>query len=406
MFARRRRLPVFIVALVALAILAFLLYLIPSVRLRVDWQLTQTGAYLRGLVQPVEPLPAPQVSVDQTELPEPTLPPPTATPQASPTPLPGAIRLASPDYELQGPNNCGPATLGMYLRFYGWVGDQHDISDEIKPVAGDRNVNVDELIHYARNNAGWLQSIYRVGGTVERIKQLLAAGIPVMIEEGEYLDEDAWANDDRWAGHYILITAYDDATQTFTYQDTWKGADLNRSYEEVDRFWQQFNRVYILLYAPEQEPAVQEILGADWDEDVNRQNALVTAEAETRAKPQDAYAWFNLGMNQVYFEQYGAAATSFDQARLIGLPQRMLRYQFGPFFAYFNSGRQDDMRELVDYALRITDVSEEALIWQGWIAYYWDQDTNAALAQFRLAHEVNPKSVYVEQAFTSIGAQP
>ena len=26
-----------------------------------------------------------------------------------------------------------------------------------------------------------------------------------------------------------------------------------------------------------------------------------------------------------------------------GLPQRMLRYQFGPFFAYFHTGRIDDL---------------------------------------------------------------
>jgi hypothetical protein len=390
-----------------LLIAGFLVYQIPWVRIRVDWQLDKTATYLRGFVHPVEPLPAPQMSVAQTELPAPTLPPPTATPQASPTPLPPAARLASPDYELQGPNNCGPATLAMYLRFYGWAGDQHDISDEIKPIAGDKNVNVDELIHYARNNAGWLQSIFRVGGTIERIKALLSVGIPVMIEEGEYLtpQEAAHANDDLWAGHYILITAYDDAAQTFTYQDTWKGPDLTRPYAEVDEFWQQFNRVYILLYTPDQEPLVREILGADWDEDANRQNALLAAQAETGSDPQNAYAWFNLGMNQVYFEDYGAAANSFDQARLIGLPQRMLRYQFGPFFAYFNTGRMDDMEELVDYALQITDASEEALIWRGWVLYR-QGDTNGAITQFRLAQTANPGSVYADQALTSIGVQP
>lgn len=391
--------------LAGLVVAGFLIYLIPWVRLRVDWQLDRAATYLRSLAQPVEALPAPQISVAQTEPPAHTPLPPTATPQASPTPLPDAARLAAPAYERQGPNNCGPATLALYLRFYGWAGDQYDISDEVKPVNADRNVNVDELIHYARNNAGWLQSIYRVGGTIERIKQFLAAGIPVMIEEGEYLEDDAWPNDDRWAGHYILITAYDDANQTFTYQDTWKGPDLTRPYAEVDEFWQQFNRVYILLYTPDQEPLVREILGVDWDEDANRQNALLAAEAETGGDPQNAYAWFNLGMNQVYFEDYGAAAGSFDQARLIGLPQRMLRYQFGPFFAYYNTGRMDDMNELVDYALQITDASEEALIWKGWVLYR-QGDTNGAIAQFRLAQTANPESVYADQALTSIGVQP
>lgn len=391
--------------LLGLLVLAALVYQIPWVKLRVDWRYDNARAYVRGILQPVEALPAPQVSVMQNALPTFTALPPTATPQASPTPLPASVLLPAPSYERQTPNNCGPATLSLYLKYYGWQGNQTDISDEIKPVTGDRNVNVDELIHYSRNYAGWLQSIFRVDGNIEMIKTLLAEGIPVMIEEGEYLDTDAWAGDDRWAGHYVLITGYDDSTQTFTYQDTWRGPDLTRSYAETDEFWKQFNRVYMLVYRPDQEARVQEILGEDWDVDINRRNAMQTAEEEIQANVADAYAWFNLGMNQVHFLDYGAAATSFDRARELGLPQRMLRYQFGPFFAYYNTGRMEDMRELVNYALRITDVSEEALIWMGWILYR-EGDRNGAIQQFRIAQGVNPKSAYVIQALTSIGVDP
>lgn len=397
--------------LAGLVLAGFLIYLIPWVRLRVDWRMDVAKTYVHGLLNPAGDLPAPEISVMQTELPAATAILPSPTPQASPTPLPSSVTLPAPAYEVQGPNNCGPATLAMYLRHYGWEGDQYDISDEIKPVSADRNVNVDELIHYARNNAGWLNSIYRVGGNIELLKQFLVAGIPVMIEEGEYLEETYWTNDDHWAGHYVLVTAYDDATQTFTYQDSFKGANRTASYADLDVFWKQFNRVFILLYLPNQEETVKSILGADWDEDVNRQNALAVAHAETQGDGQDPYAWFNLGMNQVYFEDYAAAAESFDIARVIGLPQRMLRYQFGPFFAYFEMGREDedrkkDMRELVNYALQITDASEEVLIWKGWILYYWDQDAGRAIELFRQALEANPKSVYALQALETIGAQP
>lgn len=392
--------------LAGLIVAGFLIYLVPSVRERVDWRVDLAKTYVHSLLRPAGDLPAPQISNAQEDLPTATSLPPTSTPQASPTPLPAAITLPAPAHELQGANNCGPATLAMYLRYYGWEGDQYAISDEVKPVRGDRNVNVDELIHYARNNAGWLNSIFRVGGNVELIKQFLVAGIPVMIEEGEYLENYAWDNDDRWAGHYVLVTAYDDATQTFTYQDSFKGANRTVSYLDLDAFWKQFNRVYILLYLPNQEETVKQILGADWDEDVNRQNALATAQAESQGEGQDPYAWFNLGMNQVYFEDYAAAAESFDIARTIGLPQRMLRYQFGPFFAYFETRREEDMRELVDYALQITDASEEVLIWKGWVKYYWDQDVNGAIEQFRLAQEANPQSIYPIQALTSIGVTP
>jgi tetratricopeptide (TPR) repeat protein len=47
----------------------------------------------------------------------------------------------------------------------------------------------------------------------------------------------------------------------------------------------------------------------------------------------------------------------------------MLRYQFGPFFAYFHTNRIDDLMALIDYALKRTPNSEEALLWKGWGLY-------------------------------------
>jgi len=400
----RRRWPLFLIGSI---VLAFLIYQIPWVKSRLDWRMDAAQTYVRSLLAPAGDLPAPQVSVAQNESPQPasTTLPPTATPQASPTPLPSSVQLPAPAYDAQGPNNCGPDTLAFYLRFYGWQGDQYDVSNEIKPISADRNVNPDELIYYTRNWAGWLQSMFRVGGNIELIKQFLAAGVPVMVEKGNLIMVDYLFNDDHWNGHYALVTGYDDATQTFTTQDSYVGPDQKVSYAEFDEFWQQYNRVYMLLYLPNQEKTVQNILGENRDEDTNRQAALETAQAETVSDPENAYSWFNLGMNQVYFEQYGAAALSFDKAREIGLPMRMLRYQFGPFFAYYHTDRLEDLEQLVNYALQITPNSEEVLIWRGWLLHK-RADINGAIEQFRLAQEANPKSIYVGPAFTSIGATP
>ena len=71
--------------------------------------------------------------------------------------------------------------------------------------------------------------------------------------------------------------------------------------------------------------------------EINREKALDLAQSETIADPENAFAWFNLGSNQIYFENYSEAGQAYDTARQIGLPQRMMRYQFGPFFAYFFS---------------------------------------------------------------------
>jgi tetratricopeptide (TPR) repeat protein len=388
--------------IMGLPVAALLLYQVPSVNNRLEWRLDVAQTYLRGVVNPVEAVPTslPQPAVAVTRLPtetpteDPTpaatpTPGPTATPTPSPTPLPASVAMTAPAWEKQTPNNCGPASLALYMRMFGWEGTQEDIAQLLKPQTDDRNVNVEELVYFVRTRAGWLNAEFRVGGDIERLKAFLAAGIPIMIEEGFILDETYWPNDDHWAGHYLLLTGYDEARQVFTGQDTFRGADQSVPYQTVLDHWQAFNYVYIILFRPDQAETVQAILGEDWDPDANRQNALELAQAETEADPQDAFAWFNLGSNLVYFEQYGEAARAYDKARDLGLPQRMLRYQFGPFFAYFFSGRNQDLMALVDYALQRTPNSEEGLLWRGW-GKYREGNKAEAIADFNAALQENP----------------
>ena len=277
----------------------------------------------------------------------------------------------------------------MYLRYYGWGGNQEDIASLLKPLSADRNVNVEELIYYVRTRAGWLNAEFRVGGDIQLLKSFLAAGLPVMIEEGFIMAESYWPNDDRWAGHYLLLTAYNDATQTFTGQDSFRGPDLEFTYEALDKNWQAFNRVYIILYPADQAGTVETLLRENWDPNANRQHALELAQAETEAEPDNAYTWFNLGSNLVYFERYGEAARAYDTARNLGLPQRMLRYQFGPFFAYFFSGRNADLLALTEYALEVTPNSEETLLWKGWGLYREGKQVEA-IESFQAALVENP----------------
>jgi hypothetical protein len=398
----RKRLVNILLVCAALLVLGGLLYQLPAVQSRVGWRVDFALAYLRGVLEPVgevpTALPPPQVVTISRAEPSPTptaaptispTPGPTPTPTLTPTPIPGAVSLPPPAWEKQDANNCGPTTLALYLRSYGWEGTQTDISDLLKPYREDRNVNVEELIYYVRNHAGWLNAEFRVGGDLETLKKLIAAGIPVMIEESFELETQYWPNDDKWAAHYNLITGYDDAARTFTAQDTYLGADRKVPYEKLDEYWHSFNHVYIMLYPPEKEEAVKSILGSQWDVDYNRQHALDKAEADTEANPDDAYAWFNLGTNLVYFERYNEAAGAYDRARQLGLPQRMLRYQFGPFFAYFHARRMDDLKALTDYALQITPNAEEALLWKGWMLFR-NGDRNGAVANFQQALVENP----------------
>jgi tetratricopeptide (TPR) repeat protein len=407
--------------LVVMAVAAGLLYQIPFINSRLRWRLDLAYTYMSMLFNPVQDLPTPAVEVAAEEqlftlTPTETLPPtatpePTATPIYTPTPtlvptpIPGQVQLTPPAYDelrdAQALNNCGPATLALYLRFFGWEGDQYDISKIIKPEAKDRNVNVDELTYYVRNYSGWLKSEFRVGGDLETIKEILAAGIPVMIEEAFTIDRQYWLDDDQWSGHYLLITGYDDAQQMFTTHDTELGPNQHILYDELDDRWQAFNRVYIIVYPPEMENNLINVLGENWDVDTNRQNALETARRETEEDPQNAFAWFNLGTNLTYFESYNEAFDAYRTAITLKLPQRMLRYQFGPFIAYFHTFHTEDLLALTKTALQISRTSEEAMLWRGW-AFYRQGDTGTALNYFRDALKINPNFDQASNAITYV----
>lgn len=400
-----------LIILAGLLGLAFLLYQIPPIHDRLTWRIEILTTYIRGMIYPVKPVPTVGIT-PETPTPVPvqtatTTPKPEFLPSPSATvpPLPGQVSLSTPAHEQQTMNNCGPATLAMALRMYGWNGTQKDISSIIKPIDADRNVNPEEMRYYVLNYAGWLKAEYRVGGNLQLLKRLLAAGYAPIIEETFIFDSAYWPNDDLWAAHYLLITGYDDATRTFTVQDSYHGADQKISYETVLENWEPFNYVYMVIYLPNQESEIHTLLGLDWDATNNRQNALVQSEAAAAQKPQDAFAWFNFGSNLVYFERYAEAAQAYDKARNIGLPQRMSRYQFGPFIAYFHSYRMEDLLTLTNYALQRTPNSEEALLWKGW-ALYNQGDTPGAIALWQKALHERPGYLDAQYALDYANSQP
>lgn len=381
-------------------------YQIPAVKNRLEWRLDAAAGIVSGWLHPGETLPTPAHASPSTAVPHTPTAVPTAggvrvTPAPTPSPLPATALLPAPIWEKQDWNNCGPATLALGLRSFGWEGDQFDISNLLKPDRGDKNVNIEELVYFVRTRAGWLNADYRVGGTIERLKTLLAAGFPVIIEKGFVLDpNDAGGG---WAGHYLLLNGYDDARGSFLTQDTNKGPDRWVSYAEMDDGWRAFNRVYLFLYRPEQQAQIDGLLGQDAEAEANRRAALGTAQAEVDRDPRDAFAWFNLGSNLIYFDRSGEAAEAFDQALQLGLPWRFTRYQFGPYIAYFNQGRFEDVIDLTTATLYRTSKSEEARLWRGWARFRLG-DLGGALEDFQAALEINPNYLDAQYAVDYVRA--
>jgi tetratricopeptide (TPR) repeat protein len=357
-------------------------------------------AAISSATPPASATPAPSSTPGPTTSPTPI--PPT------PTPFPTQVTLTGFTYEAQGFNNCGPASLSINLSYWGWEGDQKDIASELKPNQYDRNVTPRELYEYLLT-AGF-DAYIRTNGDVDTLKRFIAAGYPVLVEKGYTCQKGERCS--GWFGHYSVFTGYDDAGGYFITQDTYRGQDLRMSYADVMANWRAFNYLYLVVFpaGPEQDARVVALLGEAADLNRNYQDALARArtEALTLTGEAAAFAWFNVGTNLHYMQDYAGAAAAFDQARQFGLPYRMLWYQFGPYRAYFYMARYQDVIDIATFAINgaIGEPGlEEAYFWRGQAEEALGL-RDQAIADYGTALVRNPNYQPAKDALTALGVAP
>ena len=384
-------------------------------------QIRPLGARIVAQVAQAAPTPLPEPT--SIILPTPTQAPPT--PVVEPTPLPAvqptatiallittlfqppqpAIQLSGLTHFWQTWNNCGPATLATNLSFYGSTLNQADIGNVLRRHADDKNVSPEELVAYAQSQ-GYMAQL-RVNGSAELARTLISNGIPLLIE--------TWLEDEPGdgMGHYRLLVGYDDAAQRWIVYDSYAhtnpvSADPNvyqgiyMSYEQTEAWWQVFNRTYVLVYPPDRDALVRSILGNTYDTNVMWQEAIAQAQAEIAANPTDPYAHFNLGSALVQMGDYAGAAAAYDQARAIGLPWRMLWYQFGPFAAYTEMGRYQEVIDLGQATLKSAAGGiEEIHYWRG-RAFAGLGDGANAQAEWNTALALTPDYFPAQQALAGV----
>ncbi len=282
----------------------------------------------------------------------------------------------------------------MYLSYFGIKIDQDKVGAALRPFKDDKNVSPEELASYARRQG--LQAAVRVNGDNDTLRQLLIAGVPVLIETWY----EPKPNDGM--GHYRLIVGFDDAAEAWTAYDSYDSRGIVKGqpyegirlpYAETDALWAVFNRVYVVLYdmAPDaaRSAKVEDIIGADKDDAAMWARSLAAAEAATLAKQSDPFAWFNLGSSLTALDRCAEATDAFDRARRLGLPWRMLWYQFAPFRAYYEVGRYDEVIALADATLRSAkDTIEELYYWKG-MAQHAAGDPVSARASWQAALNLN-----------------
>lgn len=331
-----------------------------------DTTITQPSPTPHAEPSPTLAPPTPTVEVAQVEeeavtavaTTPPTATPLPPTPTAQPTlpPPPASVIHEGVERITQTFNNCGPANLTQVLNYYDYDITQKDIGDYLKPNIEDRNVSPWQIEDYVNEFTPYT-AIARSNGTMDMLKQFIANDILVVIEKGYEIPESGW-----W-GHYLTVFGYDDETELIYSQDSYlpPSTEIGRTdpYDEFELFWSQFNYTFYVVYQPAQEELVYQILGADMVDDFTMwQLTAERAEKQTTDDPENAFAWFNLGtaltrMGELTGEQqyYQGGAQAFDQARAIGLPNRMLWYQFRIYTAYQKVGRYQDVIDLADATL-------------------------------------------------------
>ncbi len=349
---------------------------------------TQTAIALKPTATE-EPTSAPTEFVSPT----PTI---TETPLPTATPLPDLVILDGVEWEKQLFNNCGPANLSVALSFWGWEGDQTIAGAWLKPRQEDRNVMPYEMVEFVRSQTRF-NAMMRHGGNMEILKKLIAAGFPVIIEKG-YEEE---APQYGWMGHYGVLTGYDELEQVFIMQDTYVKPDYSKSYERIEGNWRAFNYIYIVVYPYERESEVYEILGPRVDETYSFELAAEIAREEKEdLEGRDLFfAWFNYGTSQRNLLNYYGAAQAFDHAFnevYAALPEserpyRIMWYQTDPYFAYFYTGRYQDVIDLANHTFALSPVNaiEESWVWRG-RARLALGDREGAINDFRAALEWHP----------------
>ncbi len=335
------------------------------------------------------------------------IPSPTAT--ATPLPLPTQARIDGLEIVAQGFNNCGPANLTINLNFYGDVTTQNEAAAILKPNREDRNVSPWQLSDYVNEHTS-LRSTVHSGGDLELIKRFVAAGFPIVIEKG-YEPKPS----DGWLGHYLTVFGYDDDMKELygmdTYLGPWDSSGRVDSYETVEYYWQQFNYTFFVVYPPEKEQLVFDMLGPELLNPATMWQATAQrAQEEVEKDPNNAFAWFNLGTSLTRLGEmtgeanyYENATAAFDQARILGIPPRIVWYQFRPYIAYMKVGRYQDMIDLADATLTTQGGRnvEETYLYKGH-ALALQGDAQGAIAAYEQAISLNENFYPAQWALDSI----
>lgn len=350
---------------------------------------------------------APTVIPTATRTPQPTSVPtatPTVTPSrtATPTFTPTPPVTPAPDRKLltgmswvgQTWNNCGPASVSMVLSYYGIRLSQEEIGRALHPDPAGKHVGASEMAEYLAGKG--LVARPSVNGNMDILQRLVANGVPVVV--------GGWLKAGEDIGHYRIIKGYDRTGGVMIFNDSYLGQDMRMTMAQFDALWWPFNRFYMPVYRPDREPTIRAILGEDWDREAMFRKARADAEKATQTRPDDPYAWFNLGDDNLALEDPLTAIQAYERAMRLGLPSRMLWYRTEPLAAFNQAGQYQRVLDLSAPVLARANGVAQVYEQRG-LAYLGLGKPDLAASEFRLALFYDPALSVSREALTRLGGR-
>jgi tetratricopeptide (TPR) repeat protein len=427
-----KRILAVLLVLSVLTIILVVLILDPTIQEKVGWQINLWLIRARTWLQPPEEIAFSSEAQSETNPDQISSPdienvdplddsssgpmPPTPTLDA----IPSTFEIARGEYFSQHYrwNYCGPANIATLLSIWGWDGTHDDAARAMKPYKLDKNVMPYEMVAYADQQPG-MGALMRVGGDIETLKRLIAAGFPVLIEKGPHFRDIHFQM--TWMGHYQVFNGYNDREDFFIAQDSYIEADYHQPYDSLIDEWRSFNYTYMVVYPENQENDVLNLLGEDADITQNFNNALAKAQEEIYQLKgvNQFFAYFNYGTNLVKLLDYEGAADTYDQAFALydALPEditlrpyRILWYQTGPFFAYYYTGRYTDVIEKatensIEMVRDDEPALEESYYWRG-ISKIAIGDKQGGIDDFTTCLDYHPGFAPCLKGLTDLGIFP
>lgn len=316
-----------------------------------------------------------------TQLPVPTV---IATPSPrikAATPIPSSKEITSLGHVFQTFNNCGPATYSMMLQYVGIEKTQKELGDFLRPYQiskgdnDDKSVSMEEIAVHAQSLG--LKSYHRPNGTIDKLKQIIAAGYPVVLR--------TWLNDHEDIGHFIIIRGYNDQTQTIIFDDSYYNPNRTTTYQKLNELWQPFSYEYLALVKPDDAQKIENILGEETDQQKAWKNSLERNQAES---VQNIYTKFNQSRANYYLGNYQETVDIYEEIQT-QLSRRMLWYQYEPIQAYQKLGQHEKVIQLTNAILNNQNRAYSELYYIRAQSYLDQKDTASAKKELELAIKYN-----------------